>query len=332
MYSTTVYLYQQKQQVLLVDTSGAYFQRRWQPVYAKKLKVNRGVDNVILFEFINQDQKPVNISGSTITFRMMSTDGDELLIAKDLVHLSSSHGRAKITLTCEELDNIEEQTATYSLERASGNLYEAVYTDDYSGGRGQVEIVDSVYPDFVESKILGVPAPMIKRADSNPDRNFTSMAYTANNTLTTFQLDFDNFTGNLVAQGSQTQIGPDWYDIGSQISYNNQNSRAVINIDGRHNWIRFEINQYGLGGNAVAEVNNGAVTSLNLNSSTIGSEWYGPGTPRVVIKGLGTGATGTATVNGGAITSITLTNGGQGYIEAPEVTLDNGEITQILYR
>ena len=69
-----------------------------------------------------------------------------------------------------------------------------------------------------------------------------------------------------------------------------------------------------------------------LVSSTIGSEWYGPGTPRVVIKGLGTGATGTATVNGGAITSITLTNGGQGYIEAPEVTLDNGEITQILYR
>ena len=61
MYSTPVYLYQQKQQVLLPATDGSYFQRRWQPVYAKKLKVNRGVDNVILFEFINQDQKPVNI-------------------------------------------------------------------------------------------------------------------------------------------------------------------------------------------------------------------------------------------------------------------------------
>ena len=93
MYSTTVYLYQQKQQVLLVDTSGAYFQRRWQPVYAKKLKVNLGVDNVILFEFINQDQKPVNISGSTITFRMISTNGDELLFVKDLVVLSAKFGR-----------------------------------------------------------------------------------------------------------------------------------------------------------------------------------------------------------------------------------------------
>ena len=42
MYSTPVYLYQQKQQVLLPATDGSYFQRRWQPVYAKKLKVNRG--------------------------------------------------------------------------------------------------------------------------------------------------------------------------------------------------------------------------------------------------------------------------------------------------
>src|SRR6056300_1113379 len=107
MYSTTAYLYQQKQTVLLVDTSGAYFQRRWQPVYAKNLKINRGVDNVILFEFINQDQKPVNISGSTVTFHLISQDGEISLLRKDLVALNSTFGRAKVTLTEEELDVID---------------------------------------------------------------------------------------------------------------------------------------------------------------------------------------------------------------------------------
>ena len=330
MYSTTVYLYQQKQQVLLVDTSGAYFQRRWQPVYAKKLKVNRGVDNVILFEFINQDQKPVNISGSTITFRMMSTDGDELLIAEDLVHLSSAHGRAKVTLSSEKLDLIEEQTATYSLERASGNLYEAVYTDDYSGGRGQVDIVDSVYPDYQESKLLEIPKPDdygIEKDDG--DRRYTSMAYTADNTLTTFQLDFDNFTGNVKAQASETQIGPEWYDIGSQTVYTNQTERAFINVDGRHNWIRFEINQYGVAASGSATVVNGVVTEI---SATGGSEFLGAGTPNVEIKGLGTGATATATVTGNVVSAITVTNGGQGYESTPTVEVNNGSITQILYR
>lgn len=330
MYSTTVYLYQQKQQVLLPDTSGAYFQRRWQPVYAKKLKVNRGVDNVILFEFINQDQKPVNISGSTITFRMMSTDGDELLIAEDLVHLSSTFGRAKVTLSSEKLDLIEEQTATYSLERASGNLYEAVYTDAYSAGRGQVEIVDSVYPDFVESKIMLLPQPLDQPAQSNGNRNHTSAIYTAENTLTTLQLDFDNFSGNVKVQASENQIGPDWYDIGSQIEYTNQNARTYINVDGRHNWLRLEMNQYGVSGNATAQVQNGAVTTISNNGA--GSEWYGPGNPRVRLDGLGSGATATATTNGGKIGTITLTSGGQGYITAPKVIIDNGEITQITYR
>ena len=72
MYSTTVYLYQQIQTVLLIDISGAYFNARWQPVYAKSLKLNLGVDNVILFQFQNQDQKPVNTSGATFTFRIIS--------------------------------------------------------------------------------------------------------------------------------------------------------------------------------------------------------------------------------------------------------------------
>ena len=330
MYSTTVYLYQQKQQVLLPDTSGAYFQRRWQPVYAKKLKVNRGVDNVILFEFINQDQKPVNISGSTITFRMMSTNGDELLIAEDLVHLSSTYGRAKVTLSSEKLDLINEQTATWSLERASGNLYEAVFTDAYSAGRGQVEIVDSVYPDFVESKIMMMPEPLDHPAQSNGNRVHSSAIYTADNTLTTLQLDFDNFSGNVKVQASENQIGPDWYDVGSQIQYTNQNARTYINVDGRHNWLRLELNQYGISGNATAQVQNGAVTTISSNGS--GSEWYGPGNPRVRLEGLGTGATATTTVDGGKIGTITLTNGGQGYITAPTVIIDNGEITKITYR
>jgi hypothetical protein len=157
------------------------------------------------------------------------------------------------------------------------------------------------------------------------------MAYTANNTLTTFQLDFDNFTGNVIAQGSETQIGPDWYDIGLQTVYANQNTRSYINIDGRHNWIRFQLNQYGLSGEGVATVANGAVTAI---TSAGGSEWFGAGNPNVDIEGNpgGTGATATATLNSNSVGSITVTNGGQGYIEVPLVKINNGRITQILYR
>ena len=86
MYSTTAYIYQQIQRILLIDTSGVgdVFDRRWEPVYAKKLTINKGVDNVILFEFINQDQKPVNITGSTLMFRLINLQGDVQLLEKEM--------------------------------------------------------------------------------------------------------------------------------------------------------------------------------------------------------------------------------------------------------
>jgi hypothetical protein len=327
MYSTTAYLYQQKQTVIITDTSGAYFQRRWQPVYAKNLKINRGVDNVILFEFINQDQKPVNISGSTITFHLISQDGETSLLRKDLVALNSTFGRAKVTLTEEELDVIDAQPANWSLERASGDLYEAVFVDDYVGGRGVVDVVDSVYPDFKPSHTMNVPDYTVQQKDS-PNRAHTGIVQAAGKDLHTFQFDFDNFSGNIKAQGADTQLGP-WYDIGSQTTYTNQSDRSYINVAGHHGYIRFEINQYGKGATATATVSNGVVTNVSLAAG--GSE-YTTSAPNVEIEGLGTGATATATVSGGVVTNVSLLTGGQGYEQTPAVEINLGKITQILYR
>lgn len=327
MYSTTAYLYQQKQTVLIPDTSGAYYDRRWQPVYAKNLKINRGVDNVLLFEFINQDQKPVNISGSTITFHLISQDGETSLLRKDLVALNSTYGRAKVTLTEEEMDLVDAQTANWSLERASGDLYEAVLVDDYCGGRGTADVVDSVYPDFKPSPEMNIPDYTVQQKDSL-NRAHTGIIQSAGKDLHTFQFDFDNFSGNIKAQGADTQLGP-WYDIGSQTVYTNQTERAHINVSGYHNYIRFEINQYGKGATATATVSNGIVTGVSVAAG--GSE-YTTSTPNVEISGLGTGATATATVSGGVVTNVSLLTGGQGYEQTPAVEINLGSIIQILYR
>jgi len=331
MYSTTAYLYQQKQQVLLIDTSGAYFDRRWQPVYTKNLKIHRGVDNVILFEFVNQDEKPVNITGSTITFRLISTNGDILLLSKDLEILNATYGRAKVTLLESELNSIDSQPVGWSLERntVTSALYEPVFTDAYSGGRGRADIVDSVYPGFVPSEIMTIPSQNPQINVQNPNRVHTSAVYVEGRELVTFQMDFLTFTGNLKAQASKTQLGP-WYDVGSQIEYSAQNTRSYINVEGYHDYLRFEINQYGQTANAQAVVAGGEIISLNLTGT--GNQWYGTTTPAVTIQGLGTGATAVATANSNVVTSVTLVNAGEGYLTNPQVAITNGSITSITFR
>ena len=331
MYSTTAYLYHQKQQVLLLNTSGAYFDRRWQPVYAKNLKINRGVDNVILFEFINQDQKPVNISGSTITFRLISENGQggqKELLAKDLVTLNATSGRAKVTVSEEDLDSIDAQVANWSLERASGDLYEPVFVDDYAGGRGTCDIVGSTYPDFHVSQHMHIPSFQTQSVESK-NRIHTSIIEGYDQTLHTFQFSLSNFTGNVKAQGSKTQLGP-WYDINSQKSWTNKLGHDYLNVTGRHEFIRFEINQYGNNATATASVSSGSVTDLTLDNG--GEDFFTTGTANVVIEGLGTGAAGTTTISSNSVSSISVTQGGVGYVTAPTVKIDLGRIISIKYR
>jgi len=157
MYSTQIYIYQQIQRVLVLDSSGAYFDRRWDPVYAKKLTINKGVDNVILFEFVNQDQKPVNITGSELRFKLINLAGTAQLIDKDMVIINAQYGRAKVTLTSAETSEFPPEPSSYSIERASGNLVEAVFVDAQAQARGDVDIVDSVKPAFVPSHLVTIP-------------------------------------------------------------------------------------------------------------------------------------------------------------------------------
>lgn len=245
MYSTTAYLYQQIQTVLLVDITGAYFDRRWNPVYAKNLKLNLGVDNVILFQFLNQDQKPVNISGATFTFRIISQNGENLLYAKELVSLSNTLGRAKVTIPSADTLQFQAQPASWSIEISSGVLNQAVFVDDYSGARGDIDIVDSVLPAFVASEILTIPSQA-------PDSSiyYTSTVTTEGTRLTTFQIDPVDFTGTLQVQGASDAVAytTEWYNVNfeylatgntvSELEFTNTFSRFGINVEGFHPYIR----------------------------------------------------------------------------------------------
>jgi len=249
MYITTAYLYQQIQSVLLINTSGAFFDARWDPVYAKNLTLNLGVDNVILFQFQNQDQKPVNISGATFTFRIISQNGQDLLFAKELVPLSASSGRAKVTITAEDTKYLQEQPASYSIEISSGVLDQAVFTDDQAGARGTIDIVNSVFPAFTGSQLLTVPS----QAPAN-NVYYTSTVTTHGSSLITFQLDTADITGNISVQGASdaTANTVEWYNVSfldlktgntvNQVNFTDSTERLGINVEGYHPYIRLELN------------------------------------------------------------------------------------------
>jgi hypothetical protein len=354
MYSTTLYLYQQITQVLSIDTgAGTTFTYRYNPVYAKVLTINKGIDNVLLFEFINQNEKPVNITGSSFVFRVINTEGTTVLLEQPLVILNAATGRAKVTLLSSQVLDLLAQPAYYSITRASGNLLEPVFVDAQSGSRAPLNVVDSVLPQYLPSRPLTIPTVKITAqgsADGTSFGNYGGGNYWGGNPnganywnsfalteyyssfikpiqgITTVQMTLDGYTGTIKAQAAADYESIP-YNVTESTTYLNHTGTIYLNIIGWHPLLRVCFNNSifavpggnGMPAQAYAICEDGVVTSIQLQNA--GTGYLAP--PKINILGEGAGATAEATIGGsGEIASITVTNGGSGYWLVPNAAIN----------
>lgn len=238
MFTSQIYLYQQNLIVLLNTVSSSLTSVRWSPVYAKKLKLHKGTDNVLTFSFVNQDQKPVSIGTATFTFRLIDSQGENVLLTKTGITLDATRGKLKVIISESELDSITAQNASYSIERSvtSSDLNDAAFVDDNAGGRGVVEILESVMPKHVSSQIVTIPA-------YGSDTVYNSSEWQSDGVnLQTVQYIPSVFTGTVKIQGSVDDGGL-WYDISSAVSLTAESQTKYINIIGYHPYLRFNISK-----------------------------------------------------------------------------------------
>lgn len=236
---TPVYLYNQRQWVVLLQAT-ANATRRYEKVYSKNLTVNRGVDNLIEFAFINQEQKPVDITGKEITCRIINYKGNELLLQKSLVPIYAATGITSLQLTKADIQNIDAQYCYYSLEIPVGEFDYPVFVDDNSGARGNINIVNSVLPNFVAANTVTIPTHPRPKSGL-PRTYYSSIIKTYLNPVITIQRWLENFTGTLQFQGSTLQDFSTFYSIGPVYNYTDYTGTEGYTIEGYHPFIRIKI-------------------------------------------------------------------------------------------
>ena len=218
-------------------------------MYTKNLIAHRGTDNQILIEFVNQDQKRVDLTGKEFTCRLISHDGTTLLLEKPLEEVQLLQGQTKLVLTEEELDLIAPGRVGFSIEQtADGALYEPVYVDDNAGARGYIDIEDSIMPSFIESEVLTIPTPTTSTYPS-------SILNTDATDLHTFQFIMDNFTGTIETRGA-ADTDSEWYTIQTDTIV--ESDLHVVTVDGYHPYIQFTFTEG---------------TEVTAGSFTVGNEY-----------------------------------------------------------
>jgi len=237
VYSTSVYLYTQRQHVVVLSGNSP---RRYQLVYAKTLTINKGVDNKIQFQFLNQEQKPVNITAQTtfpnqITFRLISEDGQRTLLQKALTPTLVLNGLAELIVTSAEIEEIDVQFCSYSLETSAAGLDLPVFVDSEAGARGSIRVVNSVLPSFVPAVDVTIPSHPLP--NSNTVTYTSSILYTNDSPLLSIQTWLSNYSGNVTVQGSVTQS--QWYTIQNNTYLDATLSDGYM-VEGFHPYVRLE--------------------------------------------------------------------------------------------
>lgn len=235
MYSTALFLYKQKQKIL--HDADELSNKRWRIVYAKNLKLSRGVDNTIRFEFLNQDQKPIMLNDFIFVMKILDRDTNEILLSKQLEIMDEIYGKAKVIIRAQELDHIKPQIGHYTMSIYNSNtgLTEAVYIDEQAGMRGIIEILDAIYPSVLASKSLNTPAWPIDNSVAVYSDIWQSTQYSQ-----TLQYSTNLFTGKLIIQTSDISTG-DWMDIQTIEFLTEDTNTHYININGWYPNLRIKL-------------------------------------------------------------------------------------------
>mgnify|MGYP006158058309 FL=1 len=204
-------------------------------MYARNLKVYKGVKNPIVIEMKNNDQKAVDITGKTFVFNVLDQEDRKTLISKTGTITNASKGKVQFDITESDLSNVSGSFLNYSILDNTTGERGAVFVDDNYGAMGNIEVLDGPYTQFRESSVITLPDNNEVSVDARPNLNQDSALHTC-------QVSFTNFTGTLKIEGSMAALSEldtdEWFTITTK-TYTAQANNVYINFNGVYSHVRF---------------------------------------------------------------------------------------------
>lgn len=213
-------------------------------VYAKNLKVYRGIDNTLTFEIKNNDQKPISILNTyTPKFVAFDENKTQILDKTGIIKETSTpnyKGQFTVTITENELLDVKDQYLSYAvyLVKDSDDSKVITYSNSHFEMSGTIELHSSAFPGPRDSYSVTTfteiePDTFVSEStQAEPALNGNSALHTV---AVYGSSDFD---GTITIQGSLENQNPiNWVDITSS-SVSNPTEPTHMNFNGVFSFLR----------------------------------------------------------------------------------------------
>lgn len=249
MLKCPVYLYTNSYTVLLDLDQNT---RTHNIMYQRDLKIQKGLQNKIQFQFKNSDQKLLRISNTeTYVFSLFHAIDRRQLVERQITVLddgtTSTKGLGLLTLTESDTVDLDKGHYRFSVKKLNNDgTYDQTYANTYYGIGGTVELLEDVYPVLQPSQVV-TTFQKTYNYDIGAQRyeyysgNLPSHPeYKSNTALHTVAIYFNQYRGQVLVEATlQNTPGTfgDFVTVAST-STNNYTGVSYLNFNGVWSYVR----------------------------------------------------------------------------------------------
>ena len=143
MITVKAYLYPNTAEVQVFDPT--IFTTRNRQVYSRPIKVYQGIDNPIQVIVMNQDQKKVNLTGSSMTAQIQDPTNQTTIHSYPITWANIMLGQGNFTLDRATIDSLENRFYKLTFSANTAGTVTPVYIDDNYGVPLDLEILPAFY-------------------------------------------------------------------------------------------------------------------------------------------------------------------------------------------
>jgi hypothetical protein len=254
----TVFLYSFKEYVQLLQFQDNPQLVNW-PMTIYDTKLYKGVTNNIDFVVRNNERRPINLVGITMTATIQNQLTGEVVLTKSVEITVAIQGKARLTLDPGETQDLDAGYYNYTIQNTDINgISQVFYTDVNQSGIGSFELIDGVLSTMIPATEITAAQFTQTPIGNNNDIMFVTGSFPGDaqtqraNGMHTVAVYQSRFLGKFWIQASLTNSNPmpsEWFFVPLQPgpdpmytfdSSNNQGpGPTLFNFNLNAYWVRF---------------------------------------------------------------------------------------------
>lgn len=146
MITVKAYIYPNTAEVQIFDPT--IFTTRNRQVYSRPIKVYQGIDNPIQVIVMNQDQKKVNLTGSSVTASIQDPVNQVTIKSYPVTFANIMLGQGSFTFDANTINSLEQRFYKLAFSANTSGNVKPVYIDDNYGVPLDLEILPAFYSNI----------------------------------------------------------------------------------------------------------------------------------------------------------------------------------------